>query len=136
MNLETRQYCNAAFVVGSEEVYFKRHLVPFGEFLPFKPLLGPCVVHGDPHVRFQRRGAGARPLVRVAGHWVGVSICYEDAFGEEVREALPEADMLVNLSNDLVQGIPSPPSASPDRPPARPGDGAAPAARHQHGHFA
>ena len=81
MNLETRQYYNAAFVVGSEEVYFKRHLVPFGEFLPFKPCWCPIVVHGDPHVRFQRRGAGARPLVRVAGHWVGVSICYEDASG-------------------------------------------------------
>ena len=36
---------------------------------------------------FSAGAPGARPLVRVAGHWVGVSICYEDAFGEEVREA-------------------------------------------------
>ena len=79
-------------------------------------------------------GAGARPAG--AGHWVGVSICYEDAFGEEVREALPEADMLVNLSNDAWFGDSlAPHQHLPDRPPARAGDGAAPAARHQHGHF-
>lgn len=105
MNLETRQYYNAAFVVGSEEVYFKRHLVPFGEFLPFKPLLGPLLSFMEiPMSDFSAGAPGARPLVRVAGHWVGVSICYEDAFGEEVREALPEADMLVNLSNDAWFG--------------------------------
>ena len=63
MNLETRQYYNAAFVVGSEEVYFKRHLVPFGEFLALQaPAGAPIVVHGDPHVRFQRRGAGGPAL--------------------------------------------------------------------------
>ena len=85
MNLETRQYYNAAFVVGSEEVHFKRHLVPFGEFLPFKPLLGPLLSFMEiPMSDFSAGALGARPLVRVAGHWVGVSICYEDAFGEEV----------------------------------------------------
>ena len=83
MNLETRQYYNAASWWAAREVYFKRHLVPFGEFLPFAPAGAPIVVHGDPHVRFQRRGAGGP-----AAGWraiVGVSICYEDAFGEEVR---------------------------------------------------
>ena len=35
---------------------------------------------------------------------VGVSVCYEDAFGEEVIDALPAADLLVNLSNDAWFG--------------------------------
>ena len=49
---------------------------------------------------FSAGALGPGLLVRVAGHWGGVDLL-RDAFGEEVREALPEADMLVNLSNDV-----------------------------------
>jgi apolipoprotein N-acyltransferase len=35
---------------------------------------------------------------------VGVSICYEDAFGEEMIQALPDAQYLVNVSNDAWFG--------------------------------
>ncbi len=35
---------------------------------------------------------------------MGVSICYEDGFGEEVIEALPDATVLVNVSNDAWFG--------------------------------
>lgn len=105
MNLDTRAYYNAAFVLGTEEVYFKRHLVPLGEFLPFKFLLGPLLSFMEiPMSDFSAGAPEARPLVRVAGHLTGVSICYEDAFGEEVLAALPEADVLVNLSNDAWFG--------------------------------
>lgn len=40
----------------------------------------------------------------VAGLKVGASVCYEDAFGEEVIDALPEAGLLVNVSNDAWFG--------------------------------
>ena len=40
----------------------------------------------------------------MAGQQVGVSVCYEDAFGEEVIEALPGATLLVNVSNDAWFG--------------------------------
>jgi apolipoprotein N-acyltransferase len=40
----------------------------------------------------------------VAGHKTGVSICYEDAFGEEVIRGLPEAELLINVSNDAWFG--------------------------------
>jgi apolipoprotein N-acyltransferase len=42
---------------------------------------------------------GQTPL-QVRGQKIGMSICYEDAFGEEVIESLPEASLLVNVSND------------------------------------
>jgi apolipoprotein N-acyltransferase len=35
---------------------------------------------------------------------MGISICYEDAFGGEVIRALPEATALVNASNDAWFG--------------------------------
>ena len=36
----------------------------------------------------------------MAGQRVAVNICYEDAFGTELRDFLPEASLLVNVSND------------------------------------
>ena len=39
-----------------------------------------------------------RPLA-VAGQRVAVNICYEDVFGEEIIRQLPEATLLVNVSN-------------------------------------
>jgi len=35
---------------------------------------------------------------------LGLSICYEDVFGEEMREVLPAATVLVNVSNDAWFG--------------------------------
>ena len=49
-------------------------------------------------------GTAAAPLLKVNGYAVGVSICYEDAFPEEVIQALPEAAFLVNVSNDAWFG--------------------------------
>lgn len=94
-------FYNAYLALGEpRDLYFKRHLVPFGEFLPFKPLFGPLLDWIQIPMSDFSRGEAARPLLQ-AGRWrLGVSICYEDAFGEEVIQALPEADFLVNASND------------------------------------
>jgi apolipoprotein N-acyltransferase len=81
-------------------MYHKNHLVPFTEYLPFKWLLGSVVSFMQvPMSDFSRGGAEQKPLA-VAGQRAGISICYEDAFGEEVIRALPEATLLVNVSND------------------------------------
>ena len=39
-----------------------------------------------------------------AGELAAPSICYEDAFGEEMIDALPEATLLVNVSNKGLTG--------------------------------
>jgi apolipoprotein N-acyltransferase len=44
-------------------------------------------------------GAAKQPPLNIAGQKVAVNICYEDAFGEEIIRALPEATLLANLSN-------------------------------------
>jgi len=38
--------------------------------------------------------------MRVGRHTAGVSICYEVAFGGDIADALPQADYLINVSND------------------------------------
>jgi apolipoprotein N-acyltransferase len=102
---DTGRYYNSVVVVGAQPgFYHKRHLVPFGEYLPLKDLLGPVV--DFMHIPMSDFSAGAPdpPVLQVAGHRVGVSICYEDAFGEEVIDALPQATLLVNVSNDAWFG--------------------------------
>src|SRR5699024_7588260 len=42
--------------------------------------------------------------LRAAGYDMGASICYEVVFGPEVAEALPDSQMLINISNDAWFG--------------------------------
>ncbi|MBK1702373.1 apolipoprotein N-acyltransferase [Thiococcus pfennigii] len=94
-------YYNGLASIGTAEgLYYKRHLVPFGEFLPFRPWLGPIVEWFEVPMSDFSRGPMARPLIQVDGLPVGVSICYEDAFPTELGQALPEAAYLINVSND------------------------------------
>jgi apolipoprotein N-acyltransferase len=99
------RYYNSLVGIGENTGrYDKRHLVPFGEFFPFKDLLsGFAAVLDIPLSDFSAGSAQALTLT-VAGHEAGISICYEDAFGREVIAALPNAAFLVNVSNDAWFG--------------------------------
>jgi apolipoprotein N-acyltransferase len=93
------QYFNSVLSLGASpgQAYHKSHLVPFGEFVP--PGFG-WVLHvlKIPLSDFSR-GAVAQPPLAVAGQRVAVNVCYEDAFGDEIARRLPEATLLVNVSN-------------------------------------
>jgi len=88
--------------VGGEQSYRKRHLVPFGEFIPpgFHWVLGVLRI---PLTDFARGETTQPPLVAGGTRWA-VAICYEDIFGEEVIDALPGAGVLLNVSNDAWFG--------------------------------
>ena len=95
------EYYNSVVSFGTAptQTYRKSHLVPFGEFIPLRPLLGAIVgALAIPLQDFSRGTENQRPLA-VAGQLVAVNICYEDAFGEEIIRQLPEATLLVNVSN-------------------------------------
>lgn len=97
-------YNSLASVGSSEQLYHKRHLVPFGEYLPMKDGLGKILdLLRIPMSDFSA-GRGEPRNLRLAGEPMAVSICYEDAFGEEVIEYLPEATVLINASNDAWFG--------------------------------
>jgi len=77
--------------------YDKVHLVPFGEFVP--PGFGWIVrLLSIPLSDFSRGATDQRPLA-VAGEKVALNICYEDAYGAEIARQLPDATLLVNVSN-------------------------------------
>jgi apolipoprotein N-acyltransferase len=104
---ENGEYFNSVLSFGSAEtaVYRKSHLVPFGEFIPFKQVFG--WIYRDwlnmPLSDLSRGNIHQQPM-HVAGEKVAINICYEDVFGEEIIRQLPAATLLVNVSNDAWYG--------------------------------
>ena len=95
------EYYNSVLSFGTAptQTYRKSHLVPFGEYVPLHSLLGPVVAAlAIPLTDFSRGATDQQPM-QVAGQRVAVDICYEDAFGEEIIRQLPQASLLVNVSN-------------------------------------
>ena len=107
---ETGVFYNAVVSIGSSHgFYHKRHLVPFGEYLPLRVILDFFSRFVEIPMSDFTAGALDQPLLHAAGYPVGVSICYEAAFGNEIRRSLPQARFLVNLSNDAWFGNSSAP---------------------------
>jgi apolipoprotein N-acyltransferase len=99
-------YFNSAISFGTApmQAYSKSHLVPFGEFIPFKAIFG-WIYRDWLNIPLSdlSRGGNQVPMQLVNQH-VAVNICYEDVFGEEIIRQLPAATLLVNMSNDAWYG--------------------------------
>ncbi len=83
----------------SRSIYSKRHLVPFSEYIPFLEhirWLGKWIQLPYDSVK---QGVGLTTL-DIAGVTAQMSVCYEDAYGNETIRGLPAATMLINISND------------------------------------
>ena len=84
---------------GWSDRYDKVHLVPFGEYLPF-PSLFSFAGGLTKEVGEFGRGTSRKPL-NAGDQRLGVFICYESVFPDEVRQfARQGAQVLVNISND------------------------------------
>ncbi len=103
-------FYNSVMMLGeARSVYHKRHLVMFGEYYPLRSLLDfvrqwILIPYSD-----LTAGPDEQPLMRLGDLVFGVSICFEDVFSREVMRALPEANILVNVSNDAWFGNSSAP---------------------------
>ena len=103
---ESRRYFNGLLVMGADGDgwYYKRHLVPFGEYFPVPPFIRSWmrlmslpyddISAGPPH----------QPVLRAAGQPLGLTICYEDAFGSSQLAVPREATLLINVTNDAWFG--------------------------------
>jgi len=99
------RYFNSAIGLGADSAepqrYSKRHLVPFGEFIPFGFRWFVDLLHmpiGD-----QERGEQFQAPMLLAGQRIAVNICFEDLFGAEILDAWHDPQrtptLLLNLSN-------------------------------------
>jgi apolipoprotein N-acyltransferase len=80
------------------ERYNKTHLVPFGEYVPFKRVFG---FAGGLTKEVGDFSPGTSRAALQAGSKLGVFICYESIFPDEIRQlAANGAEVLVNISND------------------------------------
>jgi apolipoprotein N-acyltransferase len=96
---EAGRVFNAAANLGASpsQSYAKRHLVPFGEYSP--PLFGWFYALADIPMSDQTPGPPDQAPLAVAGQRIAVNICYEDLFGRELLYAVPQATMMLNVSN-------------------------------------
>ncbi len=103
---QTKHYYNGLLVLSDSEEgwYYKRHLVPFGEYFPVPAFVRTwmrlmSLPYDDitPGSRQQRR-------LSAAGQKLGLTICYEDAFGSEQLDVLRDATLLINVTNNAWYG--------------------------------
>lgn len=81
-----------------EGTYDKQHLVPFGEYVPWRPLFGwVSELRMVPEDMVPGR---SDVLFRVAGHPVGTVICFESAFGPLVRSFVRDGAELIVVSTN------------------------------------
>jgi apolipoprotein N-acyltransferase len=102
--IEINEYAyNSSFSINSESIiegeYDKRHLVPFGEVVPWSSFLGRFIRVLNDLGGFT---AGHRnPVLQAGDIRVGVNICYEAIFPNLVRQSVKQgAEVIANLTND------------------------------------
>ena len=109
-NMENKEKYNAVLTLGKNIAsYHKKHLLPFGEIMPWQPVSGFLLKHLTINFTDFTAGDKNQALLNAGGYSFITSICYEDVFGEYAIQELAEAAYLVNVSNDAWFGHSSEP---------------------------
>ena len=85
-------------------MYHKRHLVMFGEYFPLPRFVRNYMRVMNLPSENIAEGSADQPLLMAHGIPVAATICYELAFGAEQLPFLPQAQLMVNVSNDAWFG--------------------------------
>ena len=84
--------------------YYKRHLVPFGEYFPVPGFVRSWMRLMSLPYDDISAGPEHQPSLRAAGQHLGLTICYEDAFGSSQLDVLRDATLLINVTNNAWYG--------------------------------
>jgi apolipoprotein N-acyltransferase len=98
---DASQYFNSVLALDERVSWYdKRHLVPFAEYFPVPGFVRSWLkLMSLPYSDFTAGGPDQPPLP-AGGLMLGATICYEDAYGGAMLRVLPQADALVNVTND------------------------------------
>jgi apolipoprotein N-acyltransferase len=101
----TGAYYNAMVAFAArEQWYYKRRLVPFGEFFPVPAVVREWLrLMSLPYSDFDPGTDDQEPLA-VAGETLAPTICYEDAYAAEQLALARRSTLLVNVTNDAWFG--------------------------------
>jgi apolipoprotein N-acyltransferase len=96
-----QHYYNGLKVLGlSSGEYYKRHLVPYGEYMPFESLLSGLFTYFRIPMSMLTPGNNEQPLLRVQRNNIGAYLCYEVVYPMIVRSDLPDANLLLTATDD------------------------------------
>ena len=96
-----RQYHNSIMGFGAASgTYHKQKLVPFGEFVPLEDWLRGLIKFFNLPMSAFSAGPPGQAAIKAGDLTIAPFICYEVVYPELVSEWLPEADLLVTISND------------------------------------
>lgn len=108
LDRKNNNYFSSLLVVNKSDkktqFYHKNHLVPFGEYVPLSSLLRGLISFFDLPMSGFTPGRYDQKVLLAAGQKIAPTICYEDAFGEDLIRFLPEATLLLNASNNAWYG--------------------------------
>ncbi len=98
-------YYNGMVAFGaSEQWYYKRRLVPFGEFFPVPATVREWMrLMNLPYSDFES-GPDDPPPLAAGGELLAPTICYEDAYASDQLAVVRHATLLVNVTNDAWFG--------------------------------
>jgi len=102
----TEQFFNGLLVMSDtgDGWYYKRHLVPFGEYFPVPTFIRSWMRLMSLPYDDISAGSAHQPVLSAAGQKLGLTICYEDAFGGEQLKILRDATLLINVTNNAWFG--------------------------------
>ncbi len=103
---ESKQYHNGVLVLtdSGSGWYYKRHLVPFGEYFPVPSFVRSWMRLMSLPYDDITAGGEHQPRLSAAGQQLGITICYEDAFGGQQLRALRGSTLLINVTNNAWYG--------------------------------
>jgi apolipoprotein N-acyltransferase len=79
-------------------IYSKQHLVPFGEYVPWRGALG--FISELRQIPYDFRVGDRTVVFRAGGHRIGSVICFESGFGPLVRDSVREGAEIVVVSTN------------------------------------
>lgn len=105
----SKKYYSAAMVLNADnmetaEKYYKRRLVPFGEYVPLENQLRGLIEFFNLPMSGFSLGPSKQNTLRVDGLSMGVAICYEIVYPRLVYDQSRQANMILTISNDAWFG--------------------------------
>ena len=95
---------NSMILIGENQSYSKRHLVPFGEYVPFQNQLRGLINFFDLPMSSITEGNSDQTLFKINDFNVLGLICFDVAFPLSFLKEIKNADFIINISNDTWFG--------------------------------